>query len=775
MTDKAWQCLIDVICNNQKEVPIECVSEFRKLAKIHKVEDYCDYLRDKTLPDTLLQDPWEWKYLEDLSKVLPDNVQIIVLKGAAARDMDLYPLPALRKSVDLDIFVYGLSKEQEKMEFINHLVKNKKLEVASNWNKILQKENIVLGNHNENLIDIHFELFQVCGNLYKWNTKIKRQERKLQEHILSRSYSYRNLNNIRKMNYEDFFLYNTFNYLKEFPFSSLSLMLDCCLILKNNKTTLEKLEKHARETKQLYLYNIGTFILSQLDENIKAKNINWPEKKLFSINKAQSPDLYGLRSLITDRLSKYLLITNCNWPVSIFLGLLHIIKYNVILSSIEENPFTQKSISNFITKILYTCSKFKNRLKKLCLQAAGTYSRQDNNPNIVTTEKKLISVQLEDLKLTFSAPIEFHNNLNRIWKGFLTDDHSNNKIEVEKITAEETKYTNLELTYSNNLIYLESANGLQGKANFSSLGTIHANNFWDVRSFALCLFRAMTFERKDLLLVHAGAANIKSEGIIFPGESSTGKSTFFNLLTRFGANGINDDTVLLKKEDNIWYVYPTPFMSKNTEPIICEKSKLTRIIELIKVCGGHEISQIETDYSLALLMHNSLGGFTIDDNGYLTSKIAEKTLDISKQIKSSAKIKYSLEDKDILYKLINDWLSNPDKILKHRSDLKRVIEFRGISMEPTLKHGDILLTDEIYPGDLKVRDIIGFRNGSSEMPTIHRIMYLIRHKDQTTIITKGDNCIYDDSPNTFKANKKLLKIVKKFDISKNISLTQHQY
>ena len=105
MEQRAWQYLIDVVFNDKKDVPIEFVREFRRLAEIHNLNYYCDFLRDKTLPDSLIQDPWEWKHLEKLSKILPESLEVLVLKGAAARDMDLYSIPSLRKSCDLDIFI----------------------------------------------------------------------------------------------------------------------------------------------------------------------------------------------------------------------------------------------------------------------------------------------------------------------------------------------------------------------------------------------------------------------------------------------------------------------------------------------------------------------------------------------------------------------------------------------------------------------------------------------------------------------------------------------
>lgn len=756
--NKAWQCLIDVAFNDKGEVPIEFVNEFRNLAKIHKLDYYCDYLRENILPEELQKDPWEWKFLEDLSKVLLEDIKVLVLKGGAVRDMDLYPLPSLRKSVDLDIFVFGLKNKEEIKEFIQNLAKIKQIQFFTDWQKELKRLNGVTITFKDKPIDIHFELFSHLDLVFG----LKRKDKNLENEIVKRSVSYRGLSNIKKMSCEDFVFHNLFEYLKEFPFSNLSLILDVSLILKSSKTTLEKLEKHAKETKQFYLYKIGTYILSQFNMDIKAKNTNWFEKKLFNINKAQSPNLYGLRSLITDRFSKYLLVTNSNWFVSIFLGLLHIMKYNVIVNSIEENPFTQESISNFITKIQYTYTKVTNFLKRLCLKLAGIKFKEITDLQIEPSTKELISLKLCDMKLTFKVPKEFINSLEEVWKGFIVSDHLSQHITVEKIFKNVETERKIQMTLSRNKAYLKSYNSSYGTATLDSSGTFFACDFWDVRTFAIFLFRAMTLNRDDLLLMHAGGVKIKEDGFIFPGESSTGKSTFFKLLTKNRFSGISDDTILLKKENNIWYMYPTPFMSKKAEPITSEKVKLGGVMDLIKVCGGHEITPHNINHSLAILFNSSLSDITIDDAGFTEVKHSKKILDLSTQIKYSSQIKFSLDKEEILIKLINNWLDTPSGSYKHGEKLTNLIEFRGISMNPTFKHGNVLIVEEKWSKDLKVRDIVGFKYSLDSLPIIHRIKYIIKHRDQTTIITKGDNCTYEDNPHVFKQEDKLLKVTGKF-------------
>lgn len=64
---------------------------------------------------------------------------------------------------------------------------------------------------------------------------------------------------------------------------------------------------------------------------------------------------------------------------------------------------------------------------------------------------------------------------------------------------------------------------------------------------------------KDLLLVHASGVFDGQEGRIFAGFSGVGKSTLACIWERNGAQVINDDRLLLKKEkDGSWQIYNTP-------------------------------------------------------------------------------------------------------------------------------------------------------------------------------------------------------------------------
>lgn len=775
---EAWQYLIDVVFNGKKEVPIEHIVGFRRLAEEHRVDYFCDFLRGIKLPDTLKQDPWEWKYLEDLSKVLPNGVQILVLKGACARDLDLYPIPSLRKSDDLDIFVYGLESYDERKEFIKYLLRENKIRPIEKWELRLKKLNNVIAKHEGSHVDIHFELFSPLGNLYDFGFGLNKRNKTLEKEIINKSLSYRGLENIRKMNYEDYWLYCIFHILKDFPAASLRLILDAFSILDQKKTTFEKLKERSKETNQLFLFNIGKFIISQIDvykhhceeersddEAISLRNtqrldsdLNWIYKKTFKIERIQYTNKFSIKNRLIDSFSKSGIAANGSLLLLFIYFIFYLFVGNFVLNDLDENPLSTQAISNTVTKIMYVCTKIRNLLKALCLKAAGIEKSIPDVKVLNTSDKKLITLTILDLKLTFRVPIEFYDDLCRIWKGFVTDKHLSKEIDVEKIDHVKKLMTDPEVVFSNNNVYLRLISGAYGKASINSSGSFFATTFWDVRNFALCIFRAMSFEKDDLVLVHSCAVRIGGVTLIFPGGSSAGKTTIFNILVKNGACGINDDTILLKKENNTWFVHPTPFMSRNQEPLLSEKSKLTRVIDLVKAVGGHEINPLSLDYALALLLNNSQAGFNIDDSGFTMSKLANKVIDLSTQIEHSAKIKYSLEHEEVLLKLIGKWLENPNESYKYGSSILRIIEVRGRSMEPTFKEGQIVTVEEVNPENLKTRDVICFTKDPYSLPLIHRVKYLIRHKAQLAVITRGDGNIYEDEPNIFKPEQKLLRI-----------------
>jgi signal peptidase I len=68
----------------------------------------------------------------------------------------------------------------------------------------------------------------------------------------------------------------------------------------------------------------------------------------------------------------------------------------------------------------------------------------------------------------------------------------------------------------------------------------------------------------------------------------------------------------------------------------------------------------------------------------------------------------------------------------------------GISMEPNLVVGDIVVTREVPPSSLAVGDIVRFTSGS--VPILHRVIKIDRGRDGMVLTTKGDNNNVADAP-----------------------------
>ena len=68
----------------------------------------------------------------------------------------------------------------------------------------------------------------------------------------------------------------------------------------------------------------------------------------------------------------------------------------------------------------------------------------------------------------------------------------------------------------------------------------------------------------------------------------------------------------------------------------------------------------------------------------------------------------------------------------------------GVSMEPTLKAGDIAITREVPPSEIKVGDVVQFKlEGSS---VLHRVIEIRQEGGQFIFVTEGDNNKVEDSP-----------------------------
>lgn len=754
----AWKYLIDLIFKSEKEISIEIIQDFKELSRSLSVDEYCDFLREKPFPETLREESWERSFLNSLSEVIPNWLRVLVLKGAAARDMELYAFPLLRKSTDLDLFIYKLDDFESQKNFICSLERSGLITPCNGWQKRLKKLSNIIATFEDRTIDIHFNLFSPIGNFTYYPERVKKRFALLEKEIIQRSYSYNSLKNICKMSTEDFWFYNSFNIFKDYPAYSFKLLLDLFLTLSTNKTTIEKLEEHAKKTGQTNIFKNSLLMLNQFTES---------NSKDFRVKAILYSNRYSIKDRLINSFSVARLLSN-NSPIVYFYILITYFICNQLFSrSIEEDFSLPRAISNFLTKTTYQLSKFKNFLKGMCLKALPKLGSEDTIPqelHKIESQRELLSIKLEEMIITFELPIDFYNELANMFEYYQTKEHKESKIIVEKVyDNEEPLLTYQACIFSEDNFYFRFSKNRYGKCNLNSNGILFTSNPWDVRAFANYLFRAISFKTSDKLLVHAGCIAGKNDNaIIFPGKSTTGKSTFYNILLANNPTfiGIGDDTILLKKEEDTWYAYPTPFISNKPNSFSSRKYKLSTILDIIKVTGGHEIINIDLNHSLAILINNSIAGFTIDDGRLIEHEIVKKIIDISKQINHHAKIKFSIKETEKLSNMFSDWLKDQNKVFKYGNELKRLLLLQGNSMQPILKDGDILVVDEIKPNDLKPKDIICFQ-GELKIPTAHRIKHLIKHGSETTIITKGDNNIFDDTPRTFKNNKKVLKVLNK--------------
>jgi len=95
-------------------------------------------------------------------------------------------------------------------------------------------------------------------------------------------------------------------------------------------------------------------------------------------------------------------------------------------------------------------------------------------------------------------------------------------------------------------------------------------------------------------------------------------------------------------------------------------------------------------------------------------------------------------------------------VIKSYINPEKVPDFFGIkpfvvatgSMEPEIYGGDLVITKTVNPGDLKVRDIISFKEGDAVIT--HRIVEVTEKDGEPAFITKGDaNNVEDENPVTY--------------------------
>ncbi len=70
----------------------------------------------------------------------------------------------------------------------------------------------------------------------------------------------------------------------------------------------------------------------------------------------------------------------------------------------------------------------------------------------------------------------------------------------------------------------------------------------------------------------------------------------------------------------------------------------------------------------------------------------------------------------------------------------------GVSMEPAMGLGDIAITREVAPGQVRVGDIVRFRPVSGRGSILHRVVEVRQEGGRYVFVTKGDNNNVEDKP-----------------------------
>jgi signal peptidase len=84
----------------------------------------------------------------------------------------------------------------------------------------------------------------------------------------------------------------------------------------------------------------------------------------------------------------------------------------------------------------------------------------------------------------------------------------------------------------------------------------------------------------------------------------------------------------------------------------------------------------------------------------------------------------------------------------------------GISMEPAINPGDIVITRDITPSEVKLNDVVLFSNG--KVSILHRVVTLEGQGGNTIFTTKGDNVTEpDQSWNANQLKGKLVLVIPK--------------
>jgi hypothetical protein len=140
----------------------------------------------------------------------------------------------------------------------------------------------------------------------------------------------------------------------------------------------------------------------------------------------------------------------------------------------------------------------------------------------------------------------------------------------------------------------------------------------------------MAFAKDMTVAVHSSAISYNGQAVLFLGESGTGKSTHTRLWTQNikGAGLINDDSPILRVENNTVYAYGSPWSGK-TPCYRTEKYPVAAIVRLSQA-PHNSIKKLKIPEALAALHPSCPPAFAYDNVLYdgisaTISAILEKT------------------------------------------------------------------------------------------------------------------------------------------------------
>ncbi|EKE14402.1 MAG: hypothetical protein ACD_12C00523G0001 [uncultured bacterium] len=162
-----------------------------------------------------------------------------------------------------------------------------------------------------------------------------------------------------------------------------------------------------------------------------------------------------------------------------------------------------------------------------------------------------IQVNLKPTEWEFAFKLK-EKEIKKYWKGFIT-----NKPEKINFTINFIERNYLEVLY-------KKKEKKQYMSFFEEINSKEINTFYQISifQFQVILRRVISILLAgNGFILHGSASNISGKAYAFTGDNGAGKSTTMKLLNP-EYQALADDTIIIKKEKNKYYLYQTPFIEK---------------------------------------------------------------------------------------------------------------------------------------------------------------------------------------------------------------------